>query len=119
MKEIFMGSVRAEGVAEILWELKRANKLATLTEIAGRCGFKAGVGGRTMLTCIEAVRRDWPHLQWWRAVQDEGLVAAESEQASHLTSNGFDMAPADGKENMMAVVDFSAQAMTWEPAALS
>ena len=35
-----MASVRAEGVAEALFELKRLDKLATFTQVATRAGFK-------------------------------------------------------------------------------
>ena len=45
-----MASVRAENVAEVLWELKRIDKVATFTEVAGRAGFKPGAaGGSTKL----------------------------------------------------------------------
>ena len=75
-----MASVRAEAVAEVLWELKRMEKLATWTVVAGRAGFKAGAGGKNLLTCMETVRRDWPHLQWWRAVPDTRELAEDAER---------------------------------------
>ena len=65
-------STRAQAIAEILWQLKKAEKLATLTSIAARAGFSPGANGRTVSTCLKTVRRDWPHLQWWRAgIYDE------------------------------------------------
>ena len=82
-----VSSTRAQAVAEILWELKRADKVATLTSIANRAGFSPGSGGRTVNICLKTVRRDWPHLQWWRAVADNGQV--EEEQQSHLIDAGF------------------------------
>src|SRR5882757_4849017 len=80
-------STRAQAIADILWELKKAEKLATLTSIAARAGFASGSGGRTVTTCLKTVRRDWPHLQWWRAVADDGQV--EDEQGSYLKQAGF------------------------------
>ncbi len=63
-------SSRAQAVADILWELKKAEKLATFTSIAARAGFPPGLNGRTVSTTLKIVRRDWPHLQWWRAIAD-------------------------------------------------
>ncbi len=37
-----IASTRAQAVAEILWELKRADKLATLSAVADRAGFPPG-----------------------------------------------------------------------------
>ena len=70
-------STRAQAIAEILWQLKKAEKLATLTSIAARAGFSPGANGRTVSTCLKTVRRDWPHLQWWRAVADNGQLDDE------------------------------------------
>jgi alkylated DNA nucleotide flippase Atl1 len=67
-----MASSRAQEVAEILFELKRADKIATFSSIAGKAGFSAGANGRTVVTCLKTVRRDWSHLQWWRAIKDDG-----------------------------------------------
>ena len=53
-----MASLRAELLAEVLWELKKINKLATYTEVSLRAGFKPGSGYKTVLTSLEAVRRD-------------------------------------------------------------
>lgn len=103
-------STRAQAVAEILWELKRAEKLATLTSIADRAGFSPGSGGRTVTTCLKTVRRDWPHLQWWRAVADNGQLG--EEQQSHLIEAGFDTEKVDG-ENVV-VKSFQAQLMSWD-----
>src|SRR3954463_8066764 len=73
---IFMSttSTRAQAIAEILWELKKADKLATLTSIANRAGFSAGSNGRTVSKYLQTVRRDWPQLQWWRAIADNGQL---------------------------------------------
>ncbi|HEX4415476.1 MAG TPA: hypothetical protein VH107_17725 [Lacipirellulaceae bacterium] len=81
-------STRAQAIAEILWELKKAEKLATLSSIAMRAGFAPGSGGKTVSTCLKSVRRDWPHLQWWRAVADNGQL--EQEQIPFLTNAGFE-----------------------------
>ena len=81
-------STRAQAIAEILWELKKADKLATLTSIAARAGFSPGSGGRTVSNCLKTVRRDWPHLQWWRAIADNGQPA--DEQIPCLAKAGFE-----------------------------
>ena len=103
-------STRAQAIAEILWELKRAEKLATLTSIADRAGFPAGSNGRTVITTLKTVRRDWPHLQWWRAVADDGRL--DEEQRSHLANAGFESETVDG--GAVALKSFEAQLMSWE-----
>lgn len=110
-----MASVRAEGVAEALWELKRLDKLATFTEIATRAGFKPGAGGRTLMTCLTAVQRDWPHLHWWRAIPDDGLLLKESEHAKQLTTSGYELSVAEGKKDMVTVTTLQESLFTWEP----
>ena len=105
-----LASTRAQAVAEILWELKRAEKLATLTSIAERAGFSPGSGGRTVSTCLKTVRRDWPHLQWWRAVADDGILGKEQE--SHLVKAGFETETADG--DSVVVKSLADQLMNWE-----
>lgn len=103
-------STRAQAIAEILWELKQADKLATLTSVAARAGFGAGSGGRTVSTCLKTVRRDWPHLQWWRAVADDGQL--NDEQISCLEKAGFETETVEG--GIVVIKSFSAQLMKWE-----
>lgn len=113
-----MASVRAENVAEVLWELKRIDKVATFTEVAGRAGFKPGAGGRTMLTCLATVQRDWPHLQWWRAIPDDGFIAVESPHAVQLQTVGIELEPAAGRKGFVVIADLPSRLFTWdEPAA--
>ena len=109
-----MASVRAEGVAEALWELKRLDKLATYTEVATRAGFKPGAGGRTLMTCLVTVQRDWPHLHWWRAIPDDGMVLKESEHAKQLAGGGFELSIASSKKDMMVVVTIQESLFSWE-----
>lgn len=109
-----MTSIRAEGVAEVLWELKRAGKLSTFSKIAERAGFSAGSNGRTVMTALKTVRRDWAHLQWWRAVKDDGLVEKDSEHAEKLAESGFEITNADGKEDVVTIASFEEHVMTWE-----
>lgn len=106
-----MASTRASDVAEVLWELKRADKIATYTLIAERAGFSAGANGRAMDTCLKNVRRDWPHLQWWRAVKDDGLVEKDSEQAKMLCEAGFEMEEAD---DGLVIKEIETATMTWQ-----
>jgi hypothetical protein len=96
-------------VAEVLWQLKKAEKLATLSSIASRAGFSPGPGGRTIITCLKGVRRDWPHLQWWRAVADNGQV--EKEQESLIVKSGFETETVDGN---LVVKSFASQLIAWE-----
>ncbi len=53
-----------------------------------------------MLTTLKTVRRDWPHLHWWRAIADDGIFEAESEQLAFLREAGFefDNVKDDGKQ---------------------
>jgi alkylated DNA nucleotide flippase Atl1 len=103
-------STRAQAIAEILWELKKAEKLATLTSIAGRAGFSPGAGGRTVSTTLKIVRRDWPHLQWWRAVADNGQP--DAEQTSYLAKAGFEVETLEGGN--IAIKSFATQLMNWD-----
>jgi len=109
-----MASSRADEVAEILWELKRAGKIATYTHIARRAGFSAGNGGRAMDSCLKVVRRDWPHLQWWRAVKDDGTLENGSEQESKLREAGYAL-EASGKH--ITLVAIEQHLMVWQEAA--
>ncbi|MEX2093628.1 MAG: hypothetical protein WD971_13165 [Pirellulales bacterium] len=107
-----IASTRAQAVAEILWELKKADKLGTLTAIAGRAGFPAGPQGRTISACLKNVRRDWPHLQWWRAVADNGQL--EADQESCLKAAGYGTSAISGGN--YEVSSFTDQLMSWEVA---
>ena len=97
-----MASSRASLVAEVLWELKRMDKVATYSAIATRAGFSAGTGGRTMKTCLKTVRRDWPHLQWWRAINDDGVVKKGGEQEKNLKALGL-QSNNDGAEDRVTI----------------
>jgi methylated-DNA-protein-cysteine methyltransferase related protein len=103
-----VASSRAQAVAEILWELKTAEKLATHSSIAQRVGFAPGSGGRIVVSCLKTVRRDWPQLQWWRAISDSRQV--EQEQQSCLNQNGFETESADG---IVTVKASPAEVMSW------
>lgn len=109
-----MVSSRAAEVAEVLWELKRAGKLATFSSIATRAGFSAGTNGRTVQTALRTVRRDWPHLQWWRAVTDDGVVEKGSEHEERLRESGFELQPVKGRDNAIALSGLDECLMSWE-----
>jgi len=83
-----MASTRAPAVAEILWELKRVDKVARYSAIAERAGFSAGATGRAMITCLSTIQKEWPHLQAWRAIRDDGTVQTDSEQSRELQQWG-------------------------------
>jgi alkylated DNA nucleotide flippase Atl1 len=109
--EFSMSSSRAQAFADVLYELKQAEKLGTLTCVAKRAGFNPGVNGKTALNVLDNVRRDWPHLQWWRVVRDDGTLCFD-EQAEHLTRQGISMA--DNKKvkvDEQVVVDFTPEAL--------
>jgi alkylated DNA nucleotide flippase Atl1 len=103
-------STRAQAIAQILWQLKKAEKLATLTSIAAQAGFSPGANGRTVSTCLKTVRRDWPHLQWWRAVADNGQL--DEEQKSFLAKAGFETETVDG--GTIVIKSFATQLMSWD-----
>lgn len=106
-----MASTRAPAVAEVLWELKRADKVATYSTIASRAGFSAGAKGRAMLTCMKTIRRDWPHLQWWRAVRDDMTVTA-GEHAEELEEWGAVVTPDEEGRVSLQIED--EKIMVWE-----
>jgi alkylated DNA nucleotide flippase Atl1 len=109
-----MVSSRASEVAELLWELKRAQKVATYTTLAKQAGFSAGMNGRTMATTIRTIRRDWPHLEWWRAVSDDGLLEKDSEHEEKLRQSGYEMEEAKGKRGSMTIKSLDKHLMVWE-----
>ena len=109
-----MASVRAAEVAEILWELKRADKVATYTVIARRAGFSAGSNGRAMLTCLRTVRRDWPHLQWWRAIKDDGVLEKGCEQEDKLRELGIEFDSDAADDESITISTFEEHLMSWE-----
>jgi len=101
-------------VAEILWELKRADKVAHYKLVAERAGFSAGSNGRAMETCLKTIRRDWPHLQWWRAIRDNGLLEKDSEQVVLLQESGFSVQEAEESDEHVIVAELETHVMTWE-----
>ena len=109
-----MSSTRAAEVAELLWELKRAGKVATYSAIARRAGFSAGTDGKTIRNCISTIRRDWPHLQWWRAIDDAGTLKTDVEQAAQLKELGIDLPP-EIKKGKPALEISDELLMVWEP----
>jgi alkylated DNA nucleotide flippase Atl1 len=109
-----MASVRAENVAEVMWELKRIDKFATYTEVATRAGFKPGVAGRTLQTVLSNVQRDWPHLQWWRTIPDDGLIAEDSPLVGKLRESGVEL-ETGVKKGFLKISDFGSKLFTWDP----
>ena len=103
-------STRAEAIAQILWELKKAEKLASLTSIATRVGFSPGANGKTVSTLLKTVRREWPQLQWWRAVADNGQV--DAEQQSFLAEAGIELEPVE--DGCFVIKSLPEHQMIWE-----
>jgi alkylated DNA nucleotide flippase Atl1 len=106
-----MASSRAEVVAEVLFELKRAGKVSLYSHIAKRAGFSAGSNGKVMDSCLKVVRRDWPHLHWWRALKDGGLVEVNGEQVAKLKEAGFEVESTGDK---VMVISLQSHLMVWE-----
>ncbi len=102
---------RAAEVAEVLWELKKEDKIATYGVIASRAGFSAGSKGRSVLTALKGVRRDWPHLQWFRAVSEEGAVEKNSEHETLLRDIGFDF---EEQDELMVLIGHEERMKIWE-----
>ncbi|WP_339746560.1 hypothetical protein [uncultured Rubinisphaera sp.] len=111
-----MSSSRAEAVAEVLWELKRADKLGTFTEIAQRAGFSPGANGRTIQTCLKHVRRDWPHLQWFRAINDDLQVEKGSEQQELLADSGYELEDTDKDTEVVVLTNPDETLLKWSMA---
>lgn len=106
-----MASVRAAEVAELLWEIKRADKVGTFTGVARKAGFSPGAGGRTIQTVLKTVRRDWPHLQWWRVFPDDGLIEKDTEQSRLAEEAGFEFV-ASGDQIILD--SFEEHVFVWE-----
>ena len=103
-------STRPQAIAQILYELKKAEKLATLTSIATCAGFSPGANGRAVNTSLKVVRRDWPQLEWWRAVADDGKV--DEEQKTFLAEAGYESE--EVKDGGFVIKSFAEQLMVWE-----
>ena len=67
-----------------------------------------------MILCLKTVRRDWPHLQWWRAIQDNGQMEKDSEHAEKLKESGYDMEDASGKNDDLTISYLDEHLMLWE-----
>ncbi len=111
-----MVSNRASEVAELLWELKKAQKIAKYSSLAKQAGFSAGMNGRAMATTIRTIRRDWPHLEWWRAIGDDGLLEKDSEHESKLRESGFELEEVKGKRGSLSVKSLEKHLMVWDQA---
>jgi hypothetical protein len=107
-------SVRAQAVAEVLWELKRNEKLGTYSTVAERAGFSAGSNGRTMISCMKKIRREWPHLEWWRALEDCLKLQKGSEQAKALEQNGYPMEAAGSDDKHVKPAELEVHLVVWE-----
>ena len=108
-----MSSTRANEVAEAIYELKRADKIATYSAIARRAGFSAGSNGRAVKTAHKVVRRDWPHLQWWRAIVDNATIE-KGEQERMLRELGLEIENGDKAPTVCIEGD---QMMDWSAGA--
>ncbi|HWL07420.1 MAG TPA: hypothetical protein VNQ76_03300 [Planctomicrobium sp.] len=108
-----MTSTRAPAVAEVLWELKRLDKIARFSDIAARVGFNPGANGRAMNTCLESIRKEWPHLQVWRAIRDDGAVEAASPQYQELQAWGATFSDSSDGRYAGLQIDES-RVMIWE-----
>ena len=77
-------------------------------------GFSAGANGRTVVTCLKTVRRDWSHLQWWRAIKDDGLIEKGSEHEEKLRECGFELEDAGGQDKAVTISAIEEHLMLWD-----
>ena len=107
-----MASNRAADVAEVLWELKRAGKLATLSAVAERAGFSPGADCKAVRKCLLTIRQEWPHLEWWRAIEDDGTVEKQGDHLAPLKGLGIEFA--DERKGYVSLMIDEALIMVWE-----
>jgi len=107
-----MASNRAADVAEVLWELKRASKLATMSAIAERAGFSPGADCKAVRKCLATIRHEWPHLEWWRAIEDDGTVESQPDHVAALRGLGIDFA--DDRKGYVSLLIDEELIMVWE-----
>lgn len=107
-----MASNRAADVAEVLWELKRAGKLATLSAVAERAGFNPGAEGKAVRKCLATIQQEWPHLEWWRAIEDDGTVPAAGEHVEHLRVLGVEFS--SDRKGYVALLMSEELMMVWD-----
>ena len=88
--------------------------LPRLRQLQSGPDFSAGQNGRAIQTALRVVRRDWPHLQWWRAVKDDGQLSKGSEHEEKLLESGFSIAPVDGKDDVVSLELFQEMLMEWD-----
>ena len=69
-----------------------------------------------MDSCLKVVRRDWPHLQWWRAVKDDGTLENGSEQEARLREAGYSLEAGHGGKSC-TLVGIEQHLMTWQETA--
>ena len=112
-----MASARATALAEVLWELKRADKFATCSAVARRAGFAPGPDGRIVKSSLDVVRQEWPHLQWWRVLPDDGRLETTGSLAQHLRDNGVTLEP-DAKTPHVHVLLDERTLMVWATVAV-
>lgn len=108
-----MASRRAEFLAEVLYHLKQADRLATFDQVAQFGGFRPGPDGRSVQIALDSVRRDWPHLDWWRVVPVDPRWSANDEQATKLQEAGFELKPARGRKNSLTLAETESVFVTW------
>lgn len=107
-----MASNRAADIAEVLWELKRAGKLATFSAIAERAGFSPGADCKAVRKCIATIRQEWPHLEWWRVIEDDGTIEALDDHVAALRGLGIELA--DDRKGYVSLKIDEELIMVWE-----
>lgn len=107
-----MASNRAADIAEVLWELKRAGKLATFSSIAERAGFSPGADGKAVRKCIATIRQEWPHLEWWRVIEDDGTIEAQDDHVTALRGLGIELG--DDRKGYVSLKIDEELIMVWE-----
>lgn len=65
---------------------------------------------------MKVVRRDWPHLHWWRAVRDNGPI--ETEQEAKLREAGYELA-VNPTSQKLTIVAIETHCMIWDVPAVA
>jgi hypothetical protein len=92
------------------------DKIAKFSTLGGRAGFNPGANGRAMQSCLDTIKKEWPHLQWWRAIRDDGTIEKGSSQQAELAAWGATFSDETDSGRVCVMVD-EARLMVWDGAA--
>lgn len=67
-----------------------------------------------MISCLKKIRREWPHLEWWRALEDCLKLQKGSEQAKALEQNGYPMEASGSDDKHVKPAELEVHLVVWE-----